>query len=136
MPLLEREHFGCQSSGWPKMLLLLFSGAEVGNLAPVVDAGANIFGTTNVAFTLAGSVSDDGLPSATLTSVWTQISGPGIVTFVDDTDPGTDATADTAGTYVLQLEGDDGALQTTDTVSVIISDPSVGGFLQDWVYWH
>lgn len=118
------------------MLLLLFTGAMVGNLAPVVDAGANIFGTTNIAFTLAGSVADDGLPAATLTSVWTKISGPGIVTFVDDTDPGTDATIDTPGTYVLQLEGNDTLLQTTDTMSVIVSDPAVGGLTEDWVYWH
>lgn len=118
------------------MLLLLFSGAEVGNLAPVVEAGSNIFGTTNVAFTLAGSVTDDGLPAATLTSLWTKISGPGIVTFVDATSPTSNCTIDTPGSYVLQLEGTDTALSTTDTLSVIISDPSAGRLTEDWVYWH
>lgn len=118
------------------MLLLLFSGAEVGNVAPTVDAGANIFATTNVQFTLAGSVTDDGLPTGTLTSLWTKISGPGIVTFVDATSPTSDCTIDTAGTYVLQLEGSDGSLASTDTITVVVSDPTVGGLTEDWVYWH
>lgn len=118
------------------MLLLLFTGVTVGNTAPVVNAGSDVFGTTNVAFTLAGSVTDDGLPSGTLTSLWTKISGPGIVTFVDATDPGTDCTIDTPGSYVLQLEGDDTLLQTTDTINVVISDPTSGNLTEDWVYWH
>lgn len=118
-------------------LLLLFTGAEVSNVAPVVDAGPpGATAETNTPITLAGSVTDDGLPSGTLTSLWTQISGPGTATFVDDTDPTTDVEFDTAGTYVLQLEGDDGALQSTDTITVIVSDPSVGSSIEDWVTWH
>lgn len=117
-------------------MLLLLLGVQVGNVAPVVNAGSDIFGTTNVSFTLGGSVTDDGLPSGTLTSLWTKISGPGIVTFVDATSPTSDCTIDTAGTYVLQLEGSDGALSTTDTITVVISDPSAGILADDWVYWH
>jgi hypothetical protein len=118
------------------MLLLLLTGVQVGNQAPTVNAGSDVFGTTNIAFTLAGSVTDDGLPSGTLTSLWTKVSGPGIVTFVDATNPGTNCTIDTPGSYVLQLTGDDTALQTSDTISVTISDPTSGAQTEDWVYWH
>lgn len=117
-------------------MLLVLLGVQVGNVAPVVNAGSDIFGTTNVAFTLGGSVTDDGLPSGMLTSLWTKISGPGIVTFTDATSPTSDCTIDTAGTYVLQLEGDDTLLQTTDTITVVISDPTSGSLTEDWVYWH
>jgi len=109
-------------------LLLLFGGAVIGNTAPVVDAGpATILGTTSVAYSLTGSVTDDGLPSGTLTSLWTKESGPGIITFVDDTDPTTDVTADTAGTYVLRLTGDDGALTAFDETTFIVADPPAAG---------
>lgn len=115
------------------MLLLLLTGGAVANLAPTVEAGATLIATTNVAVTLQGAVSDDGLPTGTLTSLWTVDSGPGIVTFVDATDPTTDATFDTAGSYVLRLTADDSALTSFDTVTVLVSDPAAGG--SDWLKW-
>lgn len=121
------------------MLLLMFAGGTTANSAPVVEAGATLVAITNVAVTLEGIVTDDGLPSATLTSLWTVDSGPGIVTFVDATDPTTDATFDTAGSYVLRLTGDDTALTAFDTVTVLVSDPPAGGtdWLKLWQYlWH
>jgi hypothetical protein len=47
------------------------------NTAPVVNAGTNqtITLPTNSA-TLSGTATDDGLPNGTLTTTWTQISGP------------------------------------------------------------
>ena len=116
------------------MLLLMFAGGAVVNTAPVVEAGPTDLGTVGVALTLQGSVTDDGLPlPPTLTSLWTVDSGPGTVTFVDDTNPTTDATFDTAGSYVLRLTGDDTALTAFDTVTIIISDPPSSG--TNWLKW-
>lgn len=122
------------------MLLLMFAGGTAANTAPVVDAGPpSVIGTTGVALSLAGSVTDDGLPSGTLTSLWTVDSGPGVPTFVDATDPTTDVTCPTAGTYVLRLTGDDTALTAFDTITLLIADPPSGtDTFAKWFFrlWH
>ena len=94
-----------------------------GNLSPVVNAGADVAFTPSAdlpaAITLAGSVSDDGLPgTGTLTSKWAKVSGPGEVTFDDDTDPGTTVHFEEHGDYVLSLTGDDGELSAFDVVEI------------------
>ncbi len=95
------------------------------NAAPTVDAGSNqtIVLPTNTA-SLDGTVSDDGLPDppAAVTTAWTKVSGPGTVTFGDASAVDTTATFSTHGAYVLQLEASDGALSTTDTVTITV-DP-------------
>ena len=95
---------------------------SLGNEAPVVQAGPNRTVTMPDSAALAGSISDDGLPEgATLTSVWTQISGPGTATFTDPTSPMTDVTFSAAGVYVLKLTADDSELQGSDDVTVTVN---------------
>jgi hypothetical protein len=94
------------------------------NRPPVVDAGPDqeIVLPTNQA-TMHGSVTDDGLPNppGKVTSTWSQVSGPGTATFTEPSSPTTTVSFDDApGTYVLQLKGDDGALQTTDDVTITV----------------
>ena len=76
----------------------------------------------DAAATLAASVTDDGLPAApgAVTTLWTVVSGPGTVTFTDETALATDAQFDTAGSYVLQLAADDGELQAQDELTVVV----------------
>lgn len=100
------------------------------NTPPVVDAGDNQeidFGETA---DLVGSAVDDGLPDppAALTYEWSKVSGPGDVTFGDDTDPTTTADFSEGGTYVLRLAASDGALSGTDdvTISVDVAPPDFG----------
>src|SRR5207249_4644564 len=50
------------------------------NLAPVVNAGADQVITLPSIATLTGAASDDGLPGV-LTTTWSQVSGPGTVSF-------------------------------------------------------
>jgi hypothetical protein len=71
-------------------------------------------------FTLAGGAT--GGTGGPYTYLWTQVSGPpaGVVSFTDDTDEGTTASASIAGTYVLEIEADDGTNTDTDTVSITI----------------
>ena len=54
-----------------------------GSSAPVVDAGPNRSLVLPNDAVLDGTVSDDGLPNppGAVTTTWTQVSGPGTVTF-------------------------------------------------------
>jgi hypothetical protein len=94
------------------------------NKAPTVDAGPNTSAVRPAAATLSGSVLDDGLPTppGATTAKWTQISGPGTASFANPNVASTTATFSAPGTYGLQLSGYDGALTSTDTVSVVVTD--------------
>jgi hypothetical protein len=95
------------------------------NAAPLVDAGPDVAVTRPAAASLAGSVSDDGLPAGAVTATWSKVSGPGNVAFADAQAPATTATFTTAGPYVLRLTADDGELSAADDVSVTVADPTV-----------
>ena len=96
-------------------------GGPPGNTVPVVNAGPDLAITLPAAATLDGTVSDDGLPSGTVTQVWTVDSGPGTVTFAGATAVDTTATFSLAGTYVLRLTATDSALSAFDTVTVTVT---------------
>jgi len=61
---------------------------------------------------------DDGFGGSSLSFNWSSISGPGTVTFHDDTAAGTSVTVDTAGEYTLRATVSDGNL--SDTVDVTL----------------
>ncbi len=90
------------------------------NQAPTVSAGANQTITLPESVNLSGSVNDDGLPSGTLTSTWSQVSGSGTVSFGDANSAATSASFSTSGTYVLRLTGNDGALSNSDDVTITV----------------
>lgn len=92
------------------------------NAAPEVDAGADqsVMLPTNWV-DLYATVSDDGLPSSNLSISWSQLSGPGTVTFSNTASAETTATFSKAGQYTLQISVSDGNLVTTDTVKVTIN---------------
>lgn len=73
------------------------------------------------AATLAGTVTDDGLPAPSLTHQWSKVSGPGTVTFANAATASTTATFSVAGTYVLTLAASDGALSSSDSVTVTVT---------------
>ena len=94
----------------------------VTNLAPVVNAGVDQTITLPInQISLAGTATDDGLPSATLTTTWSKVSGPGTVTFGSATSLSTTATFSAQGSYVLQLTASDGLLSASDTMSVTVA---------------
>jgi hypothetical protein len=82
-------------------------------MAPVVSAGADqMISLPVTSVSLAGTVSDDGLPAgAAVTAAWSLQSGPGTVTFANAAAAATTATFSTTGTYVLRLTASDTALQ-------------------------
>ena len=94
------------------------------NQAPTVNAGSDKTITLPNSVSLSATVSDDGLPSGTLTRRWTKVSGPGTVTFSAPTSATTSASFSAAGSYVLRLTVSDGALSASDSVSVTVNPSS------------
>lgn len=102
------------------------SGGGPTNQAPVVNAGPDRSTAVTTPLALDASVSDDGLPNppAALAVSWSQLSGPGTMTFGDASAIDTTATFPAAGTYVLQLHATDSALSASDTVTVTVTSGS------------
>ena len=94
------------------------------NAPPAVNAGTNqtiVF--PNAAF-LLGRVNDDNRPNPPnkVTTVWTQVSGRGTVSFGDFRSAETTATFSEAGTYILRLTASDGELSRADEITVVCVD--------------
>jgi PKD repeat protein len=70
---------------------------------------------------LSGTATDDGLPSGTLLTTWSNVSGPAPVTFANANALTTTATFSTAGTYVLRLTASDTALSSTSDVTIVVN---------------
>jgi VCBS repeat-containing protein len=100
-----------------------------GNEPPTVDAGTDQTITLpNNLINLDGAVSDDGNPDppGTVTTTWSQVSGPGTVTFGDPNAVDTTASFTFSGTYVLRLTADDSEWAISDEVTITVEpDPSV-----------
>jgi len=90
------------------------------NSAPVVSAGPDLTASVGNATALGGSVTDDGLPSNTVTSRWNKVSGPGTVSFSTASAASTSATFSAAGRYTLRLSASDGSLSRADTAVVTV----------------
>ena len=105
------------------------AGGGGSNQAPQVDAGTDQTITLPSTASLAGNVTDDGLPNppGTVTVTWSKDSGPGTVTFGNANAANTTATFSTDGVYVLRLTANDSALSASDTVQVTVNPASGGG---------
>ena len=96
------------------------------NTPPAVDAGEDqliMWPTVSVA-NLDGTVIDGCDPNIPgVTTTWNVIDKPlgSTVTFGDSSAVDTTATFSGPGTYILQLEADDGSLSTTDQVTINVS---------------
>jgi hypothetical protein len=85
----------------------------------VVNAGTDRNVTLPNTLTLAGSVTDDGLPDppGSVTLTWTQVNGPGTVTFGNAGSATSTAAFSEAGRYTLRLTANDGALSASDDMT-------------------
>lgn len=93
----------------PNQMLRFLGSESASNFPPQVNAGPDktvIKYAGDVSTALAGSATDRNNDS--LTYLWEKVSGPGTVTFTNDTNPTTNVTFDTAGAYILKLTADDG----------------------------
>lgn len=103
------------------------------NSAPIVNAGPNQTITLPNTASLNGTVADDGFPAgATINTFWSQLSGPGAVTFNEINNPVTRAMFPAAGTYVLRLSANDTHRIGSDDIQITVnaSPALVGATLQ------
>jgi hypothetical protein len=103
----------------------LFNADPHSNQPPVVSAGADRTIRLPGTATLSGSATDDGLPSSPgrVTTSWSQVSGPGTVTFGNSFAANSTAAFSEAGTYVLRLSANDGSIKVSDEVSIVVEPP-------------
>ena len=81
---------------------------------------------------LTGSVTDSALPSGTtLSATWSEVSGPGTVTFANPQQSSTTATFSAAGNYVLQLNASDTLNSGSAQISIEV-DPAPA-VTQGWI---
>jgi hypothetical protein len=99
------------------------------NAAPIVNAGPNQTITLPNTASLNGTVADDGFPAgATVSTFWSQLSGPGFVTFNEINNPVTKAIFSTPGTYVLRLNANDTHRIGTDDIQIVVNaSPALTG---------
>jgi hyaluronate lyase len=102
------------------------------NLAPTVSAGTNLTVLWPAAANLNGTVADDGNPNppGAVTVTWSEISGPGTVTFANSNASATTASFSAPGNYQLQLAANDGQVTTVSSTSVTaITPPNISSRL-------
>ena len=98
------------------------------NLAPTVGAGANQTVIWPAAANLNGTVADDGYPNppGAVTVTWSEVSGPGTITFANSNAVATTANFSVAGNYQLQLAANDGQVTTVSSLMVaVITQPNL-----------
>lgn len=95
------------------------------NTAPSVNAGADGTVLTNTAFALAGTITDDALPSTpgATTVLWSLVNGPGSAVFGNATSITTNATFTSPGAHTLRLTADDGEVRTYTELTVTVDAP-------------
>jgi uncharacterized protein YjiK len=93
-----------------------------GNTPPSVNAGTDQSVTLPASANLNGTVTDDGLPTPpSLTTAWSQVSGPGAVTFGNASMVDTTASVPIPGIYVVRLTANDGQFSASDEATLIFS---------------
>lgn len=107
---------------------------SVSNIPPTVIAGADQVITLPAnSVNLNGSATDsDNYPNALVTT-WEKVSGTGSVVFGDVNMQVTTAAFSTAGSYLLRLGANDGAITTYDTLKIVVNAVSEsGGYTYAW----
>ncbi len=93
--------------------------APVPNQAPEVDAGPDrTLALPGGTITLQGAATDDGWPQSQLELRWRVVSGPGQVTFSDESIAAPQVTVSEPGEYLLELAADDQEYRSTDTMTL------------------
>lgn len=101
----------------------------VANAAPKISAGTDTvaylqYDTALATASLAGTISDDGLPTpAKLTVAWSKVSGPGNAVFSAGNAATSSVTFDALGAYVLKLSASDGVLSNSADVRIAVQAP-------------
>ncbi len=78
----------------------------------------------DTAMDIGARLRDLGIMENLSSTTWSKVSGPGAVTFGDDSLLATTASFDQQGTYVIQLTADDGSQQISGSIELVITDPN------------
>jgi hypothetical protein len=101
-----------------------------GNVPPTVNAGSDQTIALPAVANLNGTVSDDGLPAPpSVTTAWSQVSGPSTVAFGNTSAEDTTASVPIPGTYVVRLTADDGEFSAFDEVTLTFTGTGSVDFL-------
>jgi hypothetical protein len=102
-----------------------FAGRGVTNYPPAVTAGPDLTAqNAGLTVTLQGQATDDGQPYPTNTTIaWSQVSGPGVATFVNPANPTTSVSFSAPGAYTLRLTISDGLETRSDDAIISVYDP-------------
>lgn len=105
--------------------------AEVATLAgkpfsPSVACGAVPSATSGVVAGLSGSATGSGV-----TSTWTKVSGPDVVTFGNVSSPVTTVTFARSGVYVLRLTASNATAEVSDILTVVVA--ANDNVYDDWI---
>ena len=120
---LRLEYDYDAAAGTPGLLQWkVYDSGKTPNFPPIVTAGLDRAVVIGGKTYLSGSVKDEGKPKPVV-ATWSKLSGPGEVSFADAHAPVTTATFSKAGDYILKLTGDDGDLQTSQTLVVKAAEP-------------
>ncbi|GAB3422160.1 Ig-like domain-containing protein [Flindersiella endophytica] len=92
-----------------------------GNAAPYVVALPDPAFRRPGQVRLQGVVKDDALPTGSLSSTWSLVSGPGTAFFDSPSEPATIVKFSEGGHYVLRLTASDGALASSADVAVEVA---------------
>ncbi len=91
------------------------------NQPPTANAGPDLSVIEGAPATMAASATDDGLPAPpTLTTTWSQLSGPGTAVFANPASPTTTVTLPAVGVYTFRWTVSDGERTTVDQVQVTV----------------
>lgn len=97
----------------------------VTNEPPVIATRPAVVASVGTSVPLEATVSDDGSPvGGRLTSIWTQVEGPGAAVFVDPAQVSTSVTFPVAGIYTLKLSVGDGLETSEAFVEARVAAPS------------
>jgi hypothetical protein len=88
--------------------------------SPTVNAGPN----QTVTFPASANLNGTASSSNPLTTTWSEVSGPGTVTFGNVNAQSTTASFSAAGTYVLQLSASDGVLTSASIATITVNPQS------------
>ncbi|MCC5789070.1 MAG: immunoglobulin domain-containing protein [Opitutales bacterium] len=104
------------------------------NIGPLVDAGEDETVNVNAEAILNGTVEDDGLPEdpGTVTTEWTQVSGPETVTLSDSSSLSPTFAPTETGDYVFRLIAFDGEVATADEVTLTVDGEAPTPF-EEWL---
>ena len=96
----------------------------LGNIGPLVDAGEDIQGISELEISLNGSATDDGRWESPLKYEWLFAGRPGAGSFNPGDSLTTQLELNAGGSYPVALAAFDGQVTTFDTVTVSVDQPT------------